>query len=74
MTNTKYLLIAVLGMALAASSCKKEPETAERLICGCGKQGIKGIDVWQPFAPYHDTVICKACWDKFIDWQKQQSK
>lgn len=53
---------------------EKEPDTVERLICGCGKQGIKGIDVWQPFAPYHDTVICKACWDKFIDWQKQQSK
>lgn len=53
---------------------EKEPETVERLTCSCGVEGIKGVDVWKPFLPYYDTVICKSCWDKFQDWQKQQSK
>lgn len=51
---------------------EKEPETVDRLTCSCGKEGIKGVDVGQPFAPYSDRVICKTCWNKFQDWQKKQ--
>lgn len=51
---------------------EKEPETVDLLRCSCGKEGIKGVDVWQPFAPHRNTVICETCWNKFQDWQRKQ--
>lgn len=60
MTNTKYLLIAVLGIALSASSCKKEYNTYFSRDMSETFAGRENYDVSEAYIKSHNFLIVDA--------------